>query len=426
MGNNKAKNPKLKNSKKLIKTLALAASFRCLLIIVFVVSIMGITLYLLDVKRPFQVLQEFKASLTKANEASAFLNKLSSIEGVGVTWSEVYRSEYSYDTDAYWPNGYYGSTERRVSGYSRVLPESPTSKSEYDIDKQFRQFASNLAKGWQTDKYNGRYTLGYKKITGDNQIILKITLRYITKQQFQKCPCFSYEVFYSDPFSVNYIIPTLTTIPAIEISNNLLPSIPPSFKTTLFVKRQLDVTKNFFDKYNYPDEVKNIPDDQLVGMRCSYNVYEEKGKGFTLIDYGQRRDKGKRSKESFYQVLRNKLTLYKSYTEPLDINFCLTEDGRKFIAYGHANFAMLINSDTAIEDIVRVNMPFMSCGYPIELTKDGIIYYACQGGDTRGHADLLKINLNNKMVKNIFSCVYDFPFSTPSPELCTSNINYKL
>lgn len=212
------------------------------------------------------------------------------------------------------------------------------------------------------------------------------------------------------------------------------------FKTNNFTKRQLDVSQKFFFNFNYPNEIKSIPDDQLVDMKCTYGLYKEES-GFIAIDYSSNpesvnEEKGKLNKnDKFISPLFEKVKDFHGL-ETDYINYCITENSQEIISYrntssncdpcygsdstGKVYFSTL--SKTGITEIAKMDDgAYFSCGTPILMTKQQKIYYICSGGDTAKHAFIERVDLVSKKAEEIYSCFTDTPGIDPAPPKCEGN-----
>lgn len=203
----------------------------------------------------------------------------------------------------------------------------------------------------------------------------------------------------------------------------------PTQRTTTksFVKRQFDINKkieisggNFID---YPKEILSIGENDLVAMKClpyiwhgynpdSYLYYDENvpaGK-ITTKDIKTLTD------ERLLRLINEAKKTVPSKTIG-DIRFCDTEDSRTVFQYGThaggggnqnvANFS-IVNSDGAVKKITAIpndGAPYFECRQPLQLTKSGLLYYECGGGDGLfGATSFYEINLTANTNNAVLRC----------------------
>lgn len=364
------------------------------------------------------------ANYNSEKEANALLIKLPSLYK-DTKWEEIKK-----DTDNY-IYGAYGD-DQNVKGFSRVGAITLTLEQIMKI-KQFENLYTSIANGWE--KANTYNSFTYIKNVGNGKIV-ELKIRGLTGVEPPyadiptKCPCsYTFKIFYSYPIDAVYNSPSPTPTPTIEPFNGQLPPIPDSFHTKNFVKTQIDVSSKFFDNFDFPQSIKNIPESELVGMECSSNISWD-GKTFNLWNYSDPANfsssiKPVQSNDAFYKAIRYKLFQIKATSnvdENLTFNYCKDENGNAYIEYNGTGFGS-IDSLGNIKNIANIPLVFMSCGFPIELTTNGELIYACTGGDTRAHAEIYGVNMQSKIVKHYYSCVTGSPGIKPEPSQCTIPFN---
>jgi len=203
----------------------------------------------------------------------------------------------------------------------------------------------------------------------------------------------------------------------------------PTQRTTTksFVKRQFDINKkieisggNFID---YPKELLSIGENDLVAMECSpyiwysynsdsYLYYEENIPAEKIITKDTKTLTDKKLLKLINEANKN----VPSKTID-DIRFCDTEDSRTVFQYGThaggggnqnvANFG-IVNSDGTVKKITAIpndGAPYFECRWPLQLTKSGLLYYECGGGDGFfGATSFYKINLTANTHSAVLKC----------------------
>lgn len=194
------------------------------------------------------------------------------------------------------------------------------------------------------------------------------------------------------------------------------------YSSKSFVKRQFDNDTKFFLNQDYPQEVTNLNDPDLVGMKCTPELvcvepYEE------CTYYPEGAD---RSEPSYLTSDQGLLTLVKNSNETIDksttvygnaiqeATLCRDENGREILRYatgggggggGSVDYIGLVNSDKTIKRIaaIKESTAYFGCQKPLQLTKDNILYYQCNG---EGASFIYKISLNDSTALRILKCMY--------------------
>jgi len=197
--------------------------------------------------------------------------------------------------------------------------------------------------------------------------------------------------------------------------------------TKSFVKRQFDINKkieisggNFID---YPKEILSISENDLVAMRCSpYIWYGYNPDSYLYYDENvpagkiTTKDTKILTDERLLKLINEAKKTVPSKTIG-DIRFCDTEDSRTVFQYGThaggggsqnvANFG-IVNSDGTVRKITAIpndGAPYFECRWPLQLTKSGLLYYECGGGDGFfGATSFYKINLIANTHSAVLKC----------------------
>lgn len=183
-----------------------------------------------------------------------------------------------------------------------------------------------------------------------------------------------------------------------------------------FKKRQFDINKKFFKSKNYPDEVINISEENLVGMKCTPRIFKSVGPS-AIAELTEEK------KEKLLALIKeadktiDKLDRFGNPAEIYEVTYCQTEDGRQILRYkissgggggGGADYIGLVNPDNTIKRVAKIadnHFAYFGCYNPLQLTKDNILYYNCWGGDgPSGVASIYKISLNDSSVKRLIDC----------------------
>lgn len=193
-----------------------------------------------------------------------------------------------------------------------------------------------------------------------------------------------------------------------------------------YLKRQFDPTKKFFSTRDYPTEIINITDTQLVGMKCTA--------GLTCVSpytectyYPENADTSKPpSKTTDPQLLNiikeanktiDKETVMGTPTRDIEeVTSCEIDDGRQILRYktggggggaGSVDYIGVVSPSRTINKIASIqeNTAYFGCYQPLQLTKSNILYYQCGGGDGMGGSgSIYKIDLQNKTALPLLQC----------------------
>lgn len=217
-----------------------------------------------------------------------------------------------------------------------------------------------------------------------------------------------------------YANPTATPTP---LPTNMAPLQAENYKTSTPAAQQIDTKVNLFFDYPFPNEIKNISENQLVSMRCTHNFLKSSVYGgstrYTYSDnlgkYTPVAIKNDQPVDSLrYEILQA------TGVDPEAFMYCLTDQNSYYFFKDSdvAYFAKYNPDSRKIAIFSSIPAVFMKCN-PIELTNSGVFYFICKGGDTASHVDLYRINSNTTEIQPFVSCSTDTPGSNPRPPLCT-------
>ncbi len=191
-----------------------------------------------------------------------------------------------------------------------------------------------------------------------------------------------------------------------------------------FPKRQFDTQTKIndveFKNETYPHTLQNINDNELVGMACtqhySDNVYGPADPEFFLTGKYDNKPQNVITDQQ-KKVLTQTIKLGDSHLS--GVQFCTTEDNRTIwnyeTGYGTSNFISYLNiqtsngNNTLVTKIPTDSSFWFSCNKPLMLTKAGILYYQCGGGNNNVvnpsfSESIYTVDLNNKINKVIYNC----------------------
>lgn len=186
-----------------------------------------------------------------------------------------------------------------------------------------------------------------------------------------------------------------------------------------------DYKKRVFEPKNmiardpsYYKVLYEIPNDQLVGMKCS-RYYSENNES-ELSYYDEQADK-------LVQLTdQNMLRIYSSLEADNKrsisaIQLCQVENGIMFVEYeywggggggGNQSSFGILQPDWSVEKIAVVaaadyGWPYFGCRNPLQVTKNGQLYYGCSGGDGGGGGfGIILVDLKNKEYQPVLRCDY--------------------
>lgn len=218
-------------------------------------------------------------------------------------------------------------------------------------------------------------------------------------------------------------IPTITHTPS---PTNIPTSI--LLKDT-FLKRQFDQNGNFFETTDYPNEIRDLNESDLIGMNCT-SIYNGQYNQFS--DYSNRALSKKTDKE-----LEDKLIMLyddvKRMTkeESFQAQYCDIADGRKLLMYqisrsgggaGKDVYVTLVKDIKTLDQIVKIPSEpyaYFGCMLPLQLTKDGILYYLC---GSEGSSSIYRVNLNKKQYNLLQLCMWDSYGTENSTHSCRNTL----
>lgn len=184
--------------------------------------------------------------------------------------------------------------------------------------------------------------------------------------------------------------------------------------TVAFSKRQFDISSKFYLTQNYPSELIDIKEDNLLGMNCSQQYVRQMDKWYSDYD-----NKIEVKDANLLRLIESAPTELKgSKTDSfVFFNSCALENGGIIVKYekwigggGFRNVAHfgIANASGNVEKIASIEndgAPYFTCNKPLQLTTSNVLYYSCGGGDGgSGSASIYKIDLNKKTITRIIKC----------------------
>lgn len=202
----------------------------------------------------------------------------------------------------------------------------------------------------------------------------------------------------------------------------------PDFKTSDYVLRQVDMTKPFFDTLAYPAVITGISNAVITPMRCTYTIYQQPAYQGKSIQYFystkdspliEEKDKVIVQNPSFYMQFFNQLPKGSQGS----VKYCETSEnnGYSFISTPEYQEVYKITSGTSPLRLVTTHIVFQECNSPLLVTNEGILYYACFGGDTRAHAEIRSVSSQVVDPSPIYECASGEPGPTIEPSTCGTN-----
>lgn len=210
---------------------------------------------------------------------------------------------------------------------------------------------------------------------------------------------------------------------SVPVNQTTQSSSPTQANTAGFIKRQFDVDKKFFQTQDYPQEIINVPEANLVGMKCTARLTCESP--YELC-YAESPDPSKPPTQVTDQGL---LSLIKEANKTIDqqttmgtpmknveeVTACETEDGRQILRYktagagggaGSLDYIGLVNPDNTVKKIASIQegTAYFGCTKPLQLTRDNLLYYQCV---SEAGSSIYKIDLVNQTSKPIIQSKFE-------------------
>lgn len=185
--------------------------------------------------------------------------------------------------------------------------------------------------------------------------------------------------------------------------------------------RQTDVKSKFLGNQDFPAEITNICDNELVRMDCigpyirqnnggyAFNSTETAGSVTNTVSLGVTQP----------DILDNinRLTAKLNGKKPDSISYCAIDSGDLIVEYDinqqtnlsgkTANYALL-SSQGGVDILASVpseKLTNFSCGNPILMTTDHRFYVQCSGGNEQSSSKYIyKIDINGGISTKIFQC----------------------
>jgi hypothetical protein len=199
---------------------------------------------------------------------------------------------------------------------------------------------------------------------------------------------------------INLLRDRTPIVKVVQSSVTPTPFIATNSSTMDFSKKQVDLSKKFFFKKDYPQAVTTISDDQLAAMHCTQNYFVYGG-GSVLLN-------------PTVKIFLNQIQL--PTTEKLvSLLRCTIENGKSFLVYNVTTDSLAgagIYYSEILDDVLtspkllipNMGSPYSMCVQPLFLTKTNNLYIECEGGDVGSFKDIYKVNVDSPDAKEIYYC----------------------
>jgi len=169
-------------------------------------------------------------------------------------------------------------------------------------------------------------------------------------------------------------------------------------------KRQFDINEKFYPPQNYPPQLINIPEDDLVAMKCTPQYLRQ-------IDgtYAYSYPLIKLDDSSLLQLI-NEASKTVSNGAIYGFTSCVTVDNKIILEYetwsgggGSQNVVYfgVKKLDGSIEKVVTIPAAIF-CVKPLQLTRDDVFYYQCGAYENAGF--IYKILISKHSYELLFTC----------------------
>jgi len=198
---------------------------------------------------------------------------------------------------------------------------------------------------------------------------------------------------------------TITTPPTIiQPSPTPTPFALPTADPSITAKRQFDINEKFYPPQNYPPQLINIPDNDLVAMKCTPQYLRQ-------IDgtYAYSYPLIKLDDSSLLQLI-NEASKTVSNGVIYGFTSCITVDNKIILEYetwsgggGSQNVVYfgVKKLDGGIEKVATIPAPIF-CIKPLQLTRDDVFYYQC--GAYENAAFIYRIFISKHSYELLFTC----------------------
>lgn len=181
-----------------------------------------------------------------------------------------------------------------------------------------------------------------------------------------------------------------------------------------FTKRNFDIKEKFFATHNYPQELLDIKEDDLVSTRCtpsysqnenSYSYYDEVTKKQEFIfdsDLVQLvKETGKTLPEETISAFQYCETKYETNL----LNYEVEKGGG---GMGNKIYFALVFPDKSLKKITAITnsgLPYFNCPKLLQWTMSDVVYYQCGGGDGGfGGAEIYAFNVMTGETRKVIRC----------------------
>lgn len=199
---------------------------------------------------------------------------------------------------------------------------------------------------------------------------------------------------------------------------------PISSSNQQFPKKQFNTESKIndieFKNEIYPPTLQNINENELVGMACtqhySDNVHGPADPEFFLTGKYNNEPQDSITDQQKRELMQT-ISLGSSHLS--GAQFCKTEDNRIIwnyeTGYGTSSFVSYLNVQTSdgnnslVTKIPTDGSFWFSCNKPLMLTKSGILYYQCWGGNNKVvnpsfSESIYTVSFSNKTNKAVYNC----------------------
>lgn len=185
--------------------------------------------------------------------------------------------------------------------------------------------------------------------------------------------------------------------------------------------RQIDVKSKFFGNQDFPAEITNMCDSELVRVDCIDTYIRQNDGSYTFKSIetvgSETTTVSLRATQPDIVDNINRLTAKLNGKKPDSISYCAIDSGDLIAEYSlkqqanlsgeTANYALLSAQGgvNILASISSEGLNNFSCGNPILVTADHRFYVQCSGGDKQtGSKYIYKIDINGGISTKIFQC----------------------
>ncbi len=198
--------------------------------------------------------------------------------------------------------------------------------------------------------------------------------------------------------------------PVVSNAESPTPSLPPKYSTRLF-----DINQKFIGEINFPKELLNIKDSDLIEISCS-QIYNQQIDGqYSYYINNQAENPTVNADNKILSYINQVKTITNKNISGVQI--CQTKSGKLIGIFseqlngggaGQDTYIGLINADSInkLEYIAHQPYAYFGCNEPLQLLADNIFYIRCNAGDgLGGYSQINKVNLVDNTVTSMISCI---------------------